>query len=105
MKTELGRDMETVARGEPFTIDVDGIAFSAFEGETVAAVMLAVGRRTLRRTARFEMPRGVYCGMGTCFDCLMVVDGMPNVRACQTPARPGMKVETQTGHAPGRFDR
>ena len=41
--------------------------------------------------------RGVFCGMGVCFDCLVVIDGEPSRRACVTFAREGMRVETQVG--------
>ena len=42
-------------------------------------------------------PRGIFCGIGRCTDCVMTVDGQPNVRTCVTPVRAGMKVETQQG--------
>lgn len=70
----------------------------AYEGETVAAALLASGCRWLRCTSRRGEPRGVFCGMGVCFDCLMQIDGRPNVQACVTPVRDGMRVETQRGH-------
>jgi hypothetical protein len=69
----------------------------AYEGETVAAALLADGRRAFRRTVRRGEPRGLLCGMGVCFDCLVRVDGRPNVRACQTPVAEGMRVETPRG--------
>lgn len=86
-----------IERGAAFTISVDGETLPAYEGETVATVLMAAGRRMLRRTPNQGQPRGVYCGMGVCHDCLMVVDGQPNIRACMTAARPGMRVETQQG--------
>ena len=84
-------------RGLGIELVVDGATLSAFEGETVAAAILAAGRRLLRQTARRGEPRGIYCGIGVCFDCVMTIDGRPNVRACQTPARAGMRVESQRG--------
>jgi len=84
-----------VGRGEPFFFTLDGRAIEAFPGETVAAALLAVGVRTLRITEKTEAPRGVFCGMGICFDCLIIVDGCPHLRACLTEARPGMDVRTQ----------
>jgi hypothetical protein len=72
---------------------------SAYEGETVAAVLLAEGHVATRRTRRGS-PRGVYCGMGVCFDCLEVVDGVPNTRACVTWVREGMDVARQDGLVP-----
>jgi predicted molibdopterin-dependent oxidoreductase YjgC len=79
----------------PFTFD--GQEILACEGETIAAALLAAGRRVLRLTGRRGEPRGLFCGMGICFDCLVVVNGCPNVRACQTPVVAGMCVETQRG--------
>src|SRR4051812_29580895 len=74
-----------VERGAPVPITVDGEPLTAYRGETLAAVMMAANRRTLRRSPRHGTPRGIFCGMGICYDCLMVVDGRPNVRACMTP--------------------
>ena len=76
---------------------VDGAAVPAFEGESVAAALLAAGRRGLRVSPRLGEPRGVYCGIGLCFECVLVIDGQPGVRACQTPVRDGMLVGTALG--------
>lgn len=86
-----------VDRGMRVDIIVDGHPVPAFAGETVAAALLAAGKRALRKTARRSSPRGLYCGVGVCFDCVMTVDGRPNVRTCQIEVRPGMCVESQTG--------
>jgi predicted molibdopterin-dependent oxidoreductase YjgC len=75
---------------------VDGEPVEAFEGETVAAVLLARGEVATRTTVKGE-PRGVFCGMGVCFDCLVVVDGVPNTRACMTWVREGLQVAHQDG--------
>jgi predicted molibdopterin-dependent oxidoreductase YjgC len=84
-------------RGRAVEIVVDGLPVRAFEGESVAAALLAAGTRVLRTTARHGAPRGLYCGIGLCFECVMTVDCRPNVRTCQTPVRDGMQVETQQG--------
>ena len=78
-------------------MEIDGIPMQAFEGETVASVMLANRTRTLRKTRIADEPRGLFCGIGVCYDCLVIVDGKANVRACMTKAAPGMKVGTQQG--------
>lgn len=91
------RSADGVTRGPQIEIVVDGQPMQAFEGESVAAALLANGDRTLRMTARLHEPRGMYCGIGVCFDCVMTVDGRPNVRTCQTQVRAGMRVETQRG--------
>ena len=76
-------------------MSVNGQAVSAYAGETVATVLLAMGIHTFRHTDRLHAPRGVYCGMGVCFDCLVTVDGQPNVRACVTTVHDGMVVDTK----------
>jgi aerobic-type carbon monoxide dehydrogenase small subunit (CoxS/CutS family) len=63
----------------------------------IAAMLLAHGISTFRRTVKNDSPRGIYCGIGRCTDCIMTVDGVPNVRTCVTPVREGMSVETQRG--------
>lgn len=86
-----------IQRGGVVDIFLDGQSLRAYEGETVAAALLAGGRCALRRTARWSEPRGVYCGIGTCFDCVMTIDGEPSVRTCQTIVRDGMRIESQQG--------
>lgn len=86
-----------VVRGPAVRIAVDGETIPAHEGESLAAALLAAGRRFTRWTARAGEPRGYFCGMGVCHDCLVAVDGHPNVRACMTPVRDGMSVDTQRG--------
>ena len=79
------------------TITVDGREIPAKSGEPIAAALLASGVRVFRKTAKKGYPRGIFCGIGRCTDCVMTVDGQPNVRTCVTPVRAGMKVETQQG--------
>ncbi|HZU35462.1 MAG TPA: (2Fe-2S)-binding protein [Gemmataceae bacterium] len=79
------------------TFQFDDNPVSAVSGQTIAAALMAHGQRTLRYTSRHTHPRGLFCGMGVCFDCLVQVDGRPNVRACQTPVANGMCVQIQKG--------
>jgi predicted molibdopterin-dependent oxidoreductase YjgC len=79
----------------------DGQDMCARAGDTVAAALLAARKRSLRVTSRRGEPRGLFCGMGVCFDCLVEVDGRPNVRACRTEVISGMQVTTQQGHGAG----
>jgi predicted molibdopterin-dependent oxidoreductase YjgC len=72
-------------------------SLTAREGQSVAAALLASGRKTLRITSRGAQPRGLFCGMGICFDCLVHIDGRPNQRACQILVTEGMRVLTQQG--------
>lgn len=92
-----------VTRSAPVEILVDGVLLTAYEGETVAAALLAANRRALRTTGRRGEPRGVFCGIGTCFDCVMTIAGQPSVRTCQTLVRDGMRVESQKGEGVWRI--
>jgi sarcosine oxidase subunit alpha len=80
--------------GRLLKIQVDGKPVEAYEGETVAAAMLAAGIRIFRLSARNQEPRSLFCGMGVCYECLVKVDGVHAVRACVTPVAEGMQVET-----------
>ena len=75
-------------RESAITVTVDGRPVSVLAGETVAAVLLAEGIRVFRHTEKRGEPRGVFCGMGICYECLVTVDGVPNMRACVTPVSP-----------------
>jgi aerobic-type carbon monoxide dehydrogenase small subunit (CoxS/CutS family) len=83
----------------PFNIEFtfDGEKITAITGQSVAAALLAANQRALRKTRFNNNERGVFCGIGVCFDCLVVIDGITNQRACLIEARPGMKVQTQVG--------
>ena len=91
----------TIEKRKPFPISVDGVELTAYEGETIAATLLAHGIRVFRHTEKYHEPRGIFCGIGQCTDCIMEVDGKPNVRTCVTEVRPGMVVRTQHGHGNG----
>ena len=75
----------------------DGESINAITGQSVAAALLAANQRALRKTRFNNNDRGVFCGIGVCVDCLVVIDGITNQRACLIEAKPGMKVQTQVG--------
>ncbi len=75
-------------------ITVDGDRLPARAGMTVAAALIAADRPELRRSPRAGTPRGVHCGMGHCFECLVTIDGTPDRRACLVEVSDGMTVET-----------
>jgi hypothetical protein len=77
---------------EVITITVDGVAVEGLLGQTLAGVLLASGTLAWRSTSIGDHPRGVFCGIGICFDCLVVVNGQRDVRACQRRAAPGDRV-------------
>jgi aerobic-type carbon monoxide dehydrogenase small subunit (CoxS/CutS family) len=83
-----------VTRPAAVTITVDGEPVAAPPGESVAAALLAAGRRSFGRT-RSGAPRGPFCNMGVCFECAVTVDGEPGVRACMAAVRAGMAIETE----------
>jgi aerobic-type carbon monoxide dehydrogenase small subunit (CoxS/CutS family) len=77
-----------------FEIEVDGKSMKARSGQTIAEVLISNAKLTFRKT-RNNASRGVYCNMGICYECRMIVNGRPNVRTCITPAFPGCEVKTQ----------
>ena len=78
-------------------ITVNGVEIEAYEGEMIAAALIANDIDVFRYTQRRHQPRGIYCGIGRCTDCVMIVNGIPNVRTCITPVEEGMVIETQHG--------
>lgn len=88
-----------LTRPDPGTLvfRFDGAEVHARPGDTIAVALLAAGIVTTRTTPVGDRPRGPFCMMGACFDCLAVVDGVGGVQTCLTEAREGMQVETQYG--------
>ncbi len=87
-------------RGRTSTLRFDGTEIDFSPGQSVGAALTAAGIRSWRTTRITGRPRGLFCGIGICFDCLVVVDGRPNQRACLLTAEDGMEIATQegTGH-------
>lgn len=85
-----------VVREPPVSIEVDGVRVEAHPGESVAAALFALGIRCLRRSPRRAEPRGAFCLMGSCQECVVLVDGR-RTTACQEPVRSGMVVLTGGG--------
>ena len=76
------------------TITVDGEPVTGISGQSIAGIVMACDRLELRRTASGDRPRGVFCGIGVCFDCLVEVNGLQDIRACQRKAREGDVIST-----------
>ncbi len=74
------------------SLSINGTVVDAEVGETILTVLIREGHRRIRLSKKNREWRGFYCGMGTCFECLVEVDGIPNVRACITPIYAGMQV-------------
>lgn len=79
------------------TFTYNGTPLTGYEGEPIAIALKANGVMAHRYTAKSHEPRGVFCAIGRCTDCVMVVNDKPNVRTCITPLEAGMKVQTQYG--------
>lgn len=101
MRVEEHAILGKLQPGRRVQIEVDGRTLEAIEGEPIAAALLANGINTFRKTPKTDEPRGLFCAIGKCTDCVMTVNGEPNVRTCVTPVEEGMKVQSQLGH--GRF--
>ncbi|MFN0168857.1 MAG: 2Fe-2S iron-sulfur cluster-binding protein [Bryobacteraceae bacterium] len=78
--------------------EFDGRPIEAKPGDTVASALYRAGQRIFSRSFKYHRPRGLLCCSGKCPNCLMQVDGTPNVRACLTPVREGMKVRHQNAY-------
>ncbi len=89
--------MLTRSGGANLTIWFDGVAIPARTGDSVAVALLAAGVTTTRTTPVSGAPRGPFCMMGACFDCLAEVDGRANVQTCMTAVRDGMRIQRQDG--------
>lgn len=85
------------SKGREVNFTYDGKLLSGYEGEPIAAALKAAGVMIHRYTQKQHKPRGIFCAIGRCTDCVMVVDGQPNVRTCVTPLKEGMCVQTQYG--------
>ncbi|MEK6266688.1 MAG: (2Fe-2S)-binding protein [Clostridium sp.] len=80
------------------TIYVDDKKLVALESDTIASALLANGIKVCRYTRKRHEPRGLFCAIGRCNDCLMIVDGIPNIRTCVTYVIDGMQIKTQVGN-------
>ena len=86
------------------TFYFDGKELTGYEGEPIAAALKAQGVMIHRYTKKEHKPRGIFCAIGRCTDCVMVVNGKPNIRTCVTPLEEGMKVQTQYGVSDKPFE-
>lgn len=91
-------------KGRTVTFTYDGKELTGFEGEPIASALKAAGVMVHRYTKKEHKPRGIFCAIGRCTDCVMVVNGQPNVRTCVTPLKEGMKVQTQYGVSEKPFE-
>jgi predicted molibdopterin-dependent oxidoreductase YjgC len=78
----------------PAQVTLDGRPVTVSPGRSVAAALMAAGVPAWRTTRRRGRPRGLFCGIGACFDCLITIDGRPDQRACLVQVRDGMTLES-----------
>jgi sarcosine oxidase subunit alpha len=86
--------LKSIKRGKEITVVINDHPSIAFEGETVATVLLAEGQLNTRISAVQKEARGIFCGIGDCFECRVTIDSVPNVRSCMTYVEEGMRIET-----------
>jgi sarcosine oxidase subunit alpha len=83
----------TIKRKEKVKLSVNGQEISAYKGETLLAALIAAGYKKLKKSPLNEEPRGALCGMGVCFECIVTVNGVPNIRSCMTEVENNMEIE------------
>ena len=93
-----------VEKGRQVSFNFDGKEIEGYEGEPIAAALKVAGVMVHRYTQKEHKPRGIFCAIGRCTDCVMIVDGVPNVRTCITPLKEGMTVRTQYGVSDKAFE-
>jgi len=79
------------------TVSFDGRPIKTSAGQSVGSALVTTGITAWRGTRRHGRPRGLFCGIGVCFDCLVAVDGVPNQRACLVEVRDGMDIKGSCG--------
>ena len=84
-------------RGKKVMIYFEGKPIEAYEGESVAAALIAAGIYVFRYSPRHKRARGLFCAIGKCSSCLMEIDGKPNQMACMVRVHDGMRVRRQKG--------
>jgi predicted molibdopterin-dependent oxidoreductase YjgC len=78
-------------------VEIDDVPFVARAGDSVAAALFAAGRNACHSAPVSGAPRGPFCMMGVCFDCLVAIDGRANQQGCMIAVAPGMKIDTGRG--------
>lgn len=90
-------DADADMRAAPVTIVIGERRVECRVGDTVASALFAAGELECRDTPVRGVPRGPFCMMGVCYDCLVTIDGKPNQQGCMTVVRAGMRIERQAG--------
>ena len=96
VKKQFGRTVELTEQEKKITFYVNGHPTQAYQGETIHAALIAAGYRQFRKS-KTEQPRGIFCGMGVCYECLVAIDNGPQRQACVTMVEEGMEVQIDAG--------
>lgn len=91
-------------KGRLVNFTYDGQKIQGYEGEPIGSGIKSGGNFDSPLHEEGAYARGIFCAIGRCTDCVMVVDGVPNVRTCVTPLKAGMKVQTQYGVSAEPFE-
>ena len=87
--------LEIINRSKKISILFNGKQINAYDGDTIGSVLYSYGIRTFSRSFKYHRPRGLFCTSGKCANCLMNVNGIPNVRICTETVKDGMVVKHQ----------
>src|SRR3989304_7548220 len=91
----IDRSGASADREGTLVFSFQGNPIRAFPGDTIGSALFGAGRRVFSRSFKYHRPRGLLCCSGQCPNCMMTVDGVPNVRSCVRPVRDGMVARTQ----------
>jgi sarcosine oxidase subunit alpha len=86
---------ERIDRAEEIAFSFRGKPVTGFRGDTFGSALFASGQRVFSRSFKYHRARGLLCCSGSCPNCMMTVDGVPNVRVCAEPVREGAEVRPQ----------
>jgi len=98
------RRLVPVPKESAVTLDFEGTAVPAQEGEPVAVALLLAGHQVLARSVKYHRPRSAFCLSAACSQCLMRIDGTPNLFSCRVPARNGMRLHRQNSYPSAKVD-
>ena len=87
------------SRTNPLELSVNGTPVTAYAGETVAALLMTLEKRTFTKPTEYNLPRTLFCVMGVCHQCLVTINGVRDLRACMTTVESNMQIATQLPNA------
>jgi sarcosine oxidase subunit alpha len=98
------REDERIDRDGPVSFRFERRRITGYRGDTIGSALFAAGQRVFSRSFKYHRPRGLLCCSGACPNCMMTVDGVPNVRVCTEPIREGAEVRAQNVRGSLDFD-